>query len=574
MLKISLKILLGFIAIPTITIATVIGIKYYANLSNKNLQNSIEPSPTNSVLSQNFEAKPIPTPSPSPTNFQLSKSKPIKTASPSPSATATSTGPTPTAIPTSDVCSGVSNTSYDSVIIDDSPVAYFPFTESFKACDHTGNNHTGVYSTSINETTLPNGDKARLFDQDHFVTVSDNDDLSISTTGKLTIEAWIRPDVLEFTKNEGSGYVHWLGKGDSNNHEYLMRMYSYTNTESRPNRISGYTFNSSGGLGVGSYFQDTLTSGSWIHTVLAINTTNTSSTYPTGYTKIYKDGVQRDQDSLSSLSIVPSNKNAPLRIGTRDFNSYFQGAIGKVAIYNYELTAFQVLEHYQTMIPLVAGSAQYIQNVGSAQTKTTGTSMQITLTNAVSAGHTIIVRVLTDYSASAPTIADSKGNTYTRDRTAPNSGTTIRASIFSSPITTALEAGDTITITTANVAAKVAIADEFSGLLSSSYVDKQNGTSGSSTTPGTTISITTSQANELVLGFLASEGPLDDTYTEDALGQFSSLTREGTEGSTDDTNLTISGGYKSVSVIGTYQYKPTIDPSRNWISFILSYKAQ
>jgi hypothetical protein len=447
-------------------------------------------------------------------------------------------------------------------------------TETFAVCDHSGNNHTGTYTGNADKTTLPNGDTARTFDQNHYITVSDSDALSVSTTGKLTIEAWIRPDVLEFSKTEGTGYVHWLGKGDTNNQEYLMRMYSYTNSENRPNRISGYAFNAVGGLGVGSYFQDSITAGNWMHVVLAINTLNTSSTYPLGYTKIYRDGVQRDQDSLNSLSIVPENKGAPLRIGTRDFSSFFQGGIGKVAIYNYELTPYQVLAHYQTMIPLVAGSAQFVQNIGQVSTKTTGTSMQISVAKAVAAGNTIIVRVATDYSASAPTVTDSKGNTYTRDRTAPNSGNTIRAAIFSAPVTTALGVGDSITITSPNVAARVAVADEFSGLLSSSVLDKQNGTSGSSTTPGTSISITTAQANELVVGFVAVEGPTDDTYTEDSLGQFSSLSREGTSGGTDDTNITVNGGYKSVSVIGTYQYKPTLDPTRNWIDFITSYKAQ
>ena len=452
---------------------------------------------------------------------------------------------------------------------------YFPYAESSVVCDHSGNNKNGTITGTLSATTLPNGDTAPVFDgATNYVTVTDNDSLSVSTTGKFTIEAWIRPDTLQFAHQEGSGYVYWLGKGEPGNHEYTMRMYSQTNSENRPNRISGYGFNPSGGLGVGSYFQDTVTAGTWIHVVFVINTVNTSGSYPTGYTKIYKNGSQRDQDSLSSLSIVPQNKDAPLRIGTRDLNSFFQGAIGKVAIYNYELTPYQVLQHYQKMIPPVAGTATYVGNIGSATTKTAGTTMQITVANAVPFGDTIIARVLTDYSASAPTMTDSRGNTYTRDRTAPNSGNTIRAAIFSAPVTTALQAGDTITITSANVAARAAVVDDFRGLLSSSFVDKTNGSSGSSTTPGSTISITTTQANELIVGFAAVEGPLEDSYTEDSLGQFSTLTRAGTDADADDTNLTVNGGYKSVGTTGTYSYRPTLDPSRNWISFIVSYKAQ
>jgi hypothetical protein len=493
----------------------------------------------------------------------------------SPTQTPTSTGVSSSNSTANPVCTTLTDTEYDDLVIGDTPVAYYPFNEWTLACDHSGNNLTGVLSSELSPTTLPNGDRALQFDGSrNYVTVSDNDKLSVSTTGKITLEAWIRPDTLQFDHQEGSGYVHWMGKGDANNQEYLMRMYSLVNSENRPNRISGYAFNAIGGLGVGSYFQDTIVAGNWIHAVLTINTVDTSATYPMGYTKIYKNGAQRDQDSLSSLNISPTNGAAPLRIGTRDLNSFFKGAIGKVAIYNYELTPFQILEHYQNMLPPVAGSASFVQNVGKVSTKTIGTTLQITVDHAVPAGNTLIARVLTDFSASAPTITDSRGNTYTRDRTAPNSGSTIRAAIYSSPITTALQVGDTITITSASVAARAAVIDEFSGLLTSSFVDQQNGTSGSSTTPGSTISITTTQANELIVGFVGVEGPLDDTLTEDSLGQFSSLAKEGTEGGLDDTNISINGAYKSVGDIGTYSYRPTLDPSRNWITFILSYKAQ
>lgn len=467
----------------------------------------------------------------------------------------------------------MTDSDYDDVIIADEPVLYLPL-EDTNSCDHSGNAYKGTVSGMTTAATLPNGDTARDFNGvDEYVTVTDRDALSIPTTGRLTLEAWIRPDTLQFTNDEGTGYVHWMGKGTTDQQEYVARMYSLDNTESRPNRISGYAFNQTGGLGVGSYFQDTVTAGNWVHYVLVINTVDVDATYTMGYTKIYKNGTQRDKDNLASLSIVPGNGTAPLRIGTRDLSSFFEGAIGKVAVYDTELTPYQILEHYQTMVPPVPGTASFVQNVGKASTKTTGTTMQITVANPVTVGNTLIVRVSQDYSASAPTVSDSKGNVYTRDRTAKNTGDTIRASIYSSPVTVGLVAGDTITITSASVAARAAIVDEFSGLLTASTLDQQNGTSGESTTPGTTISITTTQADELVLGFVTTEGSVEDTFTEDGLGQFSSLTREGTTGGVDDTNITVNGGYKSVGEIGTYKYQPTLDPARKWISFILSYKA-
>jgi hypothetical protein len=173
--------------------------------------------------------------------------------------------------------------------------------------------------------------------------------LSVPATGILAIEAWLRPDILEFPHQEGTNYVHWMGKGDVNQHEYVARMYSRTTTDDppRPNRISGYAFNLSGGLGTGSYFQDEVATGQWIHYMLVINTVDTGDSHPTGYTKIYKNGHARDQDALTSFATFPADGTAPFRIATRNFKSFFLGAIAKVAIYDYELPSAAVLGHHQ-----------------------------------------------------------------------------------------------------------------------------------------------------------------------------------------------------------------------------------
>jgi hypothetical protein len=122
----------------------------------------------------------------------------------------------------------------------------------------------------------------------------------------------MRPDVLEFSHQEGTNYVHWMGKGEANQYEYAARMYSHTTTDIPPrlNRISGYAFNLSGGLGTGSHFQDHIIAGQWIHYLLVINTVDTNESYPTGYAKIYKDGQVRDQDALTSFATVPGKHSA------------------------------------------------------------------------------------------------------------------------------------------------------------------------------------------------------------------------------------------------------------------------
>lgn len=244
-----------------------------------------------------------------------------------------------------------SGTNYDTLVLLDKPVGYWPLS-SLNSTDLSAKALGGSFTGRPGFVSMPNGDLAADFDgKSEFYTVKDNDVLSVPTTGVLTLEAWIRPDVDQFTNSEASGYVHWLGKGDIGEYEYVFREYSVTNQVDRGNRISGYAFNRDGGLGAGSYFQDKIQPSEWIQVALVINTVNTNDYYRTGYTKIFKNGIKRDQDRLFDYDILPENGTSPLRIGTRDLHSFFQGAIGKVAVYNYELTPEQLSTHYKAMIP-------------------------------------------------------------------------------------------------------------------------------------------------------------------------------------------------------------------------------
>ena len=174
-----------------------------------------------------------------------------------------------------------------------------------------------------------------------YVEIPDADVFSESTTGALSVEAWMRPDLLTMPNAESSGYVHWMGKGTNGQHEWVARMYQQGNSEDRANRISFYSFNLTGGLGAGSYFQDTVVVNQWIHYV---------GTFDDTRTYIYKNGAMRDSDLLSDYSIVPMNGTAPVRIATRDMNSFFQGSIARVAIYNVRLTEQQILAHYAAKV--------------------------------------------------------------------------------------------------------------------------------------------------------------------------------------------------------------------------------
>ena len=204
-----------------------------------------------------------------------------------------------------------------------------------------GGEDTGApgVDASIDGEVAPGSSAAPVFDgASGYVEIPDDDVFSEPAAGALTVEAWMRPDSLAMPNRESTGYVHWLGKGESGQHEWVSRMYQAGNSEGRVNRISFYSFNLTGGLGAGSYFQDTVQVGEWIHYVGEFDS---SDTY------IYKNGVQRDSDPLSGYSITPGNGTAPVRIATRDFASFFQGSIARVAIYRTRLSVAQLLAHYE-----------------------------------------------------------------------------------------------------------------------------------------------------------------------------------------------------------------------------------
>jgi hypothetical protein len=221
--------------------------------------------------------------------------------------------------------------------------------------DLSGNGHNGVYLPAGSNpavTTLPNGDPAASFNGvNQYLQVPSSSALSVPETGCLSVQAWMKPGTLQFSHEEGTGYVYVLGKGTSKgNYEYAMRMYSKTNTESpvRPNRISAYAWNLSGGLGSGGYFQDPVTVNQWIMVTFIIDA-NSSAAWPSGYVSIYKNGTLRDQVSLSQYNTKPGAAGAPFRVGTRDLEAYFQGAIGKVGVYDYVLSGANIAAAYDAM---------------------------------------------------------------------------------------------------------------------------------------------------------------------------------------------------------------------------------
>ena len=220
---------------------------------------------------------------------------------------------------------------------------------------------------------------------DSYVEVPSIGAYSVATADALTISAWMRPDALNFPQFEGTHYVHWIGKGEgagpTGQQEWAFRMYNRDHTQEhppRPNRISFYLFNPEGGLGVGSYVQDVVHEHAWIHIVGVADLTRTYLYFNGSYVRCdtYQgpsQGVcpiqyQAAPNQHQQLVIQPQNGSAPLRLGTRDFASYFKGGLTRVRIWGRALLAAEIADLYAAdVVPQDGRVAEFMLDADMGQ---------------------------------------------------------------------------------------------------------------------------------------------------------------------------------------------------------------
>jgi hypothetical protein len=171
----------------------------------------------------------------------------------------------------------------------------------------------------------------------------------VATSGQgLTVEVWMRPDVLDF-QGEGTdadhAYIHWLGKADVGQVEWGFRFYS--RRSSRPNRISAYIWNPEGNLGAGAYVEESLVPRRWIYLVATFDPPGREN----ARVRLYKNGTPSPHNSSSgtlyaTFGIRPRHGQAPVRLGTRDLGSFLTGGLSEVAIYPRVLAANEIRQHW------------------------------------------------------------------------------------------------------------------------------------------------------------------------------------------------------------------------------------
>lgn len=247
---------------------------------------------------------------------------------------------------------------YDRKVLADEPVAYWRLSHPSHGKEYDQvSGHLGAYHNVTKTTRLPNGDGGAIFNGSNgYFRIPSHKSFSIATTGRFTVEAWISPHTLEFAKDEQTGYVHFIGKGKKSgsggDREWAGRIYSKTNAEDRPNRISGYAWNLDGGYGAGSYFQDSIRVNQFIHWAIAFDMNEGKY----GTVRVYRDGKLRQGTELvyrkgtdDEVIVVPKPGRAPVQVGSRDGKSWFKGVIAKVAIYNRRLSETQLRPHFDAM---------------------------------------------------------------------------------------------------------------------------------------------------------------------------------------------------------------------------------
>jgi hypothetical protein len=217
----------------------------------------------------------------------------------------------------------------------------------------------------------------------------------------------------------------------------------------------------------------------------------------------------------------------------------------------------------------------YLGDIGSAQSKTAGTSLAVTTNAAVASGDDIIVAFAADPSATVSSVSDSAGNTYNQAVDVSNSGD-VRTYIFAAYNVNALSSGSTITINHASVSARAAVVSAFRGLANSAVLDQTHTGTGSSTSPTSGATSTTTQADELLIGAIGMEGPnVDNPGTWS--NSFTDGLRLGTSfgsSSGDDTDVTASMGWRIVGATGAYTAaKSGLATSRDWAAAIATFKA-
>ena len=186
------------------------------------------------------------------------------------------------------------------------------------------------------------------FDGASSIELPDRNEFSAAGTAKKELSILAFQTVDDWTKRSANNeYVHWMGKGRSGAHEWVFRYYidgGVGEAPARKRRTSFYNFNPSGGLGTGSFFQDSGDGNGTERVICGVVWGNAGNS---GKTQMWKNGQLRDTDLLSEYDVYPQNTRTPVFLGSRGDNTGFLvGRLRRVAFFNRRLTEAEIKSLY------------------------------------------------------------------------------------------------------------------------------------------------------------------------------------------------------------------------------------
>jgi hypothetical protein len=206
--------------------------------------------------------------------------------------------------------------------------------------------------------------------------------------------------------------------------------------------------------------------------------------------------------------------------------------------------------------------------IGTQFVANSNANQQISLTGGASVGDTVIVSVANDGGGLPTGVTDSKGNTYVADTAGLHNADDFSVRVFSSRITTALVAGDTLTVAhgTAGTWDRMLAVTRVPGLLTTTgWVDKTASAQGTGTAWNSGATTATAQANELVFGVAAAGGAAANSTQAAGLTELTDVF-----GASSWIDMTVV--YKIVSATGAQSVSGTWNLGDAWGAICITYK--
>ena len=220
-----------------------------------------------------------------------------------------------------------------------------------------------------------------------------------------------------------------------------------------------------------------------------------------------------------------------------------------------------------------AAAIQKVQDLGTNNTKTSGTTLTVTLSSAVTSGNSVIVSFAADDGGGTVTCSDNAtptANTYNVDVDVTNTNN-VRSVICSAHNVSGLASGRAITVTTTNsIAARAMSVTEFKGLAPSLTRDQTQSNTGTGTSVTSNATSATTVTNELLIGAIGVENKSNIALTPGT--DWIELPHDGTGTGAPDTNVSIHPQYRIVTATGTYAADGTLSASNDWAAAIATYK--